>query len=342
MRNTLIVVFSVMIFLGTGLQSFSQEIIDYNPEDAFLLPDEIGDFDETYTLKLAPGVYDMEEQVRFQNSTPTLEGSGSGLGPDATVLDFLTYSNSLEDSRAFSVRGSLTIRNLTILNAGGRALDLRTGNIGTLSSSPVIFENVWFINCQTVFKSTGGRTVGTPEAPMSVKNCVIAITSDYPTEFGNPSSAINLRDTSYATFDHCDFFNFNELIHLRIDDSDVAPNDGPGVTITNSILLNANGDDGTTSTDDLYVNAGTAILKNCVLWDLASSGELIKTGEGAIEYTDTVTADPKYVSVLLSLTNDSLDFNLLSDSPAIGLGSDSLNSGSIALEPVSILDWNLF
>jgi len=337
-----IAVFTIGWVLLLGTIASAQEIFEYMPDDAILLPQELRDFDENYIFKLGSGVYDMEAQLYFKGGSPILEGAGSGFGSEATVLDFLTYSLLVEDSRALSIRGPVTIRNLTIVNVGGRAMDLRTGNIGTPSDVPVIFENVWFVNCRTVFKSTGGRTVGTPEAPMIVKNCVAAIAADYPSEFGEPQSAINLRDTSYAWFDHCDFFNLRELTHLIINDPVEAPNDGPGVTVTNSILLGTNGNDGTVETDDLYVNAGSATLNHCVLWDLLSEGELLKTGDGTLELADTITANPMYAAALPTLNADELDFNLLPGSPGNGLGSDGLNAGSIAEEPVAVFDWSLF
>ena len=319
-----------------------QEVLEYTPEDAVILPTELRANDETVVMKLAPGVYDMAAPLRFEGSSPTIEGSGSGLGPEATILDFRTYSDLEEDARALSVRGPLTMRNLTIANVRGRATDLRTGSIETPSDAPVIFENVWFIDCRTVFKSTGGRTVGTSSAPMVVKNCVAAITSDYPEDFPEVEPAVNLRDTSYALFDHCDFFNHRELAHVQINDPEAAPNVGPSVTISNSILLAANGSDGTDATDDIYMTAGSLTIKNSVLWDEAGGGPLEVSGGGTPLFVDTVSADPLYVKVTPTAPAEDLDFCLRPGSPAEGLGSDGLNAGSVAALPTGVSTWSLY
>ncbi len=341
-RNGMSIGSFLILALFFIVPAVSQEILEYEPEDAVLISIDLRDYDDTYTMKLAPGLYEMGVQLRFQDETPVLEGSGSGLGPEATILDFYSYSASEDDARAFSIRGPAIIRNITILNADGRALDLRTGSVDSPSDAPVIFENVWFINCQTIFKSTGGRTVGTPAAPMIVKNCVFAITADYPSDFGAPSSIINLRDTSYATFDHCDFFNHDLAVSMRLDDPEAAPNEGPSVTITNSILLATNGNDGTVETDDIYLTQGSLTIKNSVLWDLVSEGELLVTGGAEPEIIDSVVYNPLYVNVTPGTLNADLDFNLQSGSPASGLGLDGLNAGSIAGEPVSVYHWSLF
>jgi len=105
---------SWLLILGFVLPVSAQEVLEYTHEDAVILYDEIRANDETIIMKLAPGLYDMEVQLRFQDSSPIIEGSGSGLGPDATILDFWTYSSTEEDARALSVRGPLTMRNLTV------------------------------------------------------------------------------------------------------------------------------------------------------------------------------------------------------------------------------------
>jgi hypothetical protein len=320
----------------------AQQIVEYEPLDDVLLASDIRTL-QNATLKLAPGVYELADQLRFDpDDNLIIEGAGSGFGPNATVLDFLIYSERNEDARALSVRGGVTIRNLTILNAGGRAMDLRTGLIEAPSEEPVIFENVWFINCQTVFKSTGGRTVGAPEAPMVVSHCVAAITKDYPATFGTPQSVINLRDTSYATFDHCDFFNRQELMHLVINDPAAAPNEGPNVVVANSILLGNNGSGGEELTDDLYIDAGKVRIENSVLWDAEAAGALEKTGAGTLEIINSVANDPLYAQVTADSALAALDFNLRNDSPALGLGKDGLNAGSVAARPAEVGSWALY
>ncbi len=332
---------SILLLVCFAQSAYAQDVLEYTPDDAFLLPGDIRSTEGEVTYKLAPGHYDMDTQIRFQNGFPTLQGSGSGVGPDATILDFWTYSMSIEDSRALSVRGPMIVKDLTIMHVAGRVADLRTGWLSTPSDDTVIFENVWFVNCGTVLKSTGGRTVGTAENPMIVRNCVFATTSDFPEDFPGVGAAMTFRDTTFAVFDHCDFFNHRELAHMRLDEPETAPNEGPNVTIKNSILLATNGDDGTPDTDDLYVGAGTLTIEDSVLWDMGHDGGLMKTGDGTLEQSDTVTADPLYVNVRPEILAEELDFGLHVDSPADGLASDGLNAGSVAAEPASVTTWSL-
>lgn len=314
----------------------AQTIEEVVPEDAGILKDLIGS-SQNATFNLAPGVYDMTEQLRFNaNTNLVFEGSGSGLGPDATVLDFMTFSNDASgDGRALSVRGGVVFRNLTIMNVIDRATDLRTGDISSPSNQQVTFENVWFINCSTALKSTGGRTVGSAEAPMLIKNCVFALTADYP--FVSFNDAVDVRDTTYITLDHCDFFRHPNLVQFQIDDPVAAPNIGPQVTITNSIFLATDG----VENNDLDITAGNLTIQNSVLWDLGSNGELQIAEGGAVTIEASVNADPLYVDATLDTLAADLDFNLLPGSPASGLGTDALNAGSIALEPVAVKDWQL-
>jgi len=331
----------VLFAIGISPNVYAQEVFEYTPDDATFLAPDIRATEGEMTYQLAPGHYDMDAQIRFQNGFPTLQGSGSGLGSNATILDFWTYSMMTEDSRALSVRGPVIVKDLTIMHVAGRVADLRTGWLDTPSDDTVIFENVWFINCGTVLKSTGGRTVGTAENPMIVRNCVFATTADFPQDFAGVGAAMTFRDTTYAVFDHCDFFNHRELVHMRLDEPETAPNEGPVVTIKNSIFLATNGDDGTPETDDFYVGAGSLTVEDSVLWDMGHGGALMTTGDGTAELIDTVTADPLYVNVSPDILAEELDFNVQPGSPAEGLASDGLNAGSVAAEPASITDWSL-
>ncbi len=314
----------------------SQAIEDVVPEDAGILRDLVSSSQNT-TFRLAPGVYGMPQQLRFNaNTNLVFEGSGSGLGPDATVLDFLAFSeDASSDGRALSVRGGVVFRNLTIMNVRDRATDLRTGNIGSPSNQQVTFENVWFINCSTALKSTGGRTVGTAETPMIVKNCVFALTADYPFESFN--DAVDVRDTTYINLDHCDFFAHPNLVQTQINDPAAAPNVGPVITITNSIFLATDG----TENDDLDIGAGVVAVQHSVLWDLGANGDVQIDEGGAVTIENSVNADPVFVNAAGDTLAADLDFNLQPGSPAIGLGSDGKNAGSAALEPASIQDWEL-
>src|SRR5690606_12235780 len=121
-----------------------------------------------------------------------------------------------------------------------RATDLRTGTIESPSDESVVFENVWFVNCNLVFKSTGGRIVVSPDNPMQVNHCVFAQTPEYP--FPSINDIVDIRDTTYINFDHCDFFNYDDILQQTLDNPEGAPNDGAQVTVTNSIFYATDGD----------------------------------------------------------------------------------------------------
>lgn len=329
--------FLFVLFSVTPL-AYSQQVLEYPPEDAVLIYLDFPTLTANDTIKLLPGVFVMDKQLRFDPDSPVIEGSGSGFGANATVLDFSIFSRNEADARALSVRGAMTIRNLTIINVDGRVADLRTGLVEAPSGAPVIFENVWFVNNNTVLKSTGGRTAGTPESPMIVKNCVFANGADYP--FETSQQAVTLRDTSYALFDHCDFFNIRQLLHAIVDPVST-PNAGPGITINNSILYGANGSGGV-DTDDIEFTDGSIQINNSVLWDTTANGKLEITGGLQPEQSSTVAAEPGYVNVSVSTNSNGLDFALVSSSPAQGLGADRLNAGSVAAEPAPVQDWQVY
>ena len=268
----LVVLLGFMVLIVSPVAA--QEIYEYFPEDASYLDFDIVDINDAI-VQLKPGLYEMDNQLRFnKDSNIILEGSGSGLGEDATILDFTIYSNAEEDSRALGIRGGVIIRNMTIMNVRGRAADLRTGNIDAPSDDEVIFENVWFVDCNTGLKSTGGRTIGTAEKPMLIKNCVFLITPEFP--YDPSDSPLDFKDTTFALIDHCDFYNYNDMLQMNFNDPIEAPNDGPGVTIKNSILLSNNGPED----DDIDVSAGKLILQNSVLWDAASQNKIDRLGDG--------------------------------------------------------------
>ncbi len=221
-------------------------------------------------------------------------------------------------------------------NVGGRVADLRTGTVDAPSDAPVVFENVWFVDCVTGLKSTGERTVGTPEAPMIVKNCVFVNTMDYP--FPGKDSFIDLRDTSYVFIDHCDFYDTEDIVQTSINDPEAALNDGPGIAIRNSILVSTNnpGD------DDLGLEAGTLSLQNCLLWNATSQSTLEQLDPSLIVETGTVVGDPLYVNVTTHTPAAELDFRLKPGSPASGISTDGLDAGSIAAEPVAIEEWAVY
>ncbi len=314
----------------------AQEIYEYFPEDASYLDFAIVDINDAI-VQLKPGLYEMDNQLRFnKDSNIIFEGSGSGLGEDATILDFTIYSDFEEDSRALGIRGGVIIRNLTIMNVRGRAADLRTGTIEVPSDDEVIFENVWFVDCNTGLKTTGGRTIGTAEKPMLVKNCVFLTTPEFPYE---PSdSPLDFKDTTFALIDHCDFYNYNDMLQMNINDPVAAPNDGPGVTIKNSILLSNNGPDD----DDIDVSAGKLILQNSVLWDAVSKNKIDRLGDGVIEESNNIISDPLYTNVGPAIAANELDFSLMPLSPAKGISDDGRDAGSIAEEFVQIHLWQLY
>lgn len=327
---------SLLVFFILPLFVQAQTIEELVPEDAGIFRDLISGAQNT-TFKLAPGVYDMGVQLRFNaNTNLVIEGSGSGLGEDATVLDFMTFSNDPNgDGRALSVRGGVVFRNLTIMNVLNRATDLRTGSVGSPSNQEVIFENVWFINCSTVLKSTGGRTVGSEETPMRVNHCVFALTADYP--FASFNDAIDVRDTTYITLDHCDFFSHPNLVQMQLDDPDAAPNIGPQVHIANSIFLATDGEEN----NDFDIVAGNLSITNSVLWDAGSNGEVQIAEGGVVDIQSSVQADPLYVDATIDTLAADLDFNVQANSPASGLSTDGLNAGSVAAEPAAIEDWEI-
>lgn len=329
--NQLRLLMILFIFISPVL-CYSQFVEEVVPEDAEIIPVLLSDLRDG-TMKFAPGTYDMAGQMRFNSNTNIIiEGSGSGFGPDATILDFASYSAS-GDGRALSVRGGVTVKNLTIINASDRATDLRTGNITNPSNQQVIFENVWFINCNLVFKSTGGRTVGTPENPMQVNRCVFAHTADYP--FESVNDVVDIRDTTVISFNHCDFFNQPNLLQMIIDDPAGAPNEGATVTVKNSIFYATDGVDD----DDFDIQAGTLSLMNNVMWDSGSQGDVQRSGDGTIFEENSVIGDPNYVNVGVDVLAADLDFSLNAGSPASALGDDGLNAGSVAAETVSVNDW---
>lgn len=314
------------------LHSHAQFVEEVVPEDAGIIPVLLRDLSDG-TMKFAPGTYDMAAQMRFNSNTNiTIEGSGSGFGPDATILDFASYSAN-GDGRALSVRGGVTVKNLTIINVSDRATDLRSGTINAPNGETIIFENVWFINCNLVFKSTGGRTVGTPENPMQVNHCVFAHTADYP--FESVNDVVDIRDTTVISFNHCDFFNQPNLLQMIIDDPVGAPNEGATVTVKNSIFYAVDGADD----DDFDIQAGTLTLSNNVMWDSGSQGDVQRSGDGTIFEENSVTGDPNYVNVGVDVLTADLDFSLNAGSPASGLGDDGLDAGSIAAEPANVSDW---
>lgn len=317
--------------------AFAQEpdVIEFFPEDAAGLPSTLNTLQDLI-IRLAPGVYDMTNQLRFNpGQNLVIEGSGSGFGPEATVLDFHSFSMSaLGDGRALSIRGAVTVRNLTIVNVIDRATDLRTGTIENPSNEAVEFENVWFIDCNLGLKSTGGRTVGSPEQPMRVKHCVFAVSPDYP--FDSYNDAVDIRDTCYIEFDHCDFFNTPLLMQFTINDPAAAPNIGPQVAVKNSIFLATNGPE-----EDLDIQAGKLTILNSVLWDQAGESGLQRTIEETIVEENTRTGDPLYVNVMANTPAAELDFNVAANSPASGLGDDGRNAGSAAQEPVRVEHWML-
>lgn len=326
--NRLFIAAILIIPVSVSAQ-FVEEVV---PEDADIISILLSDLSDG-TMKFAPGVYDMADQLRFNSGRNiTIEGSGSGFGPDATILDFANYSAS-GDGRALSVRGGVTVKNCTIINASDRATDLRTGTVSSPNDETVLFENVWFVNCNLVFKSTGGRTVGTPENPMQVNNCVFAITADYP--FDGMNDIVDIRDTTCISFNHCDFFNQPNLIQMQIDDPVEAPNEGPTVTVKNSIFYATDG----TDNDDFDIQAGTLTLTNNVLWDSGSQSDVQRGGTGMITETNSVVGDPGYVSVGVNVQSADLNFSLNAGSPAASLGNDGLDAGSVAAETVSVNDW---
>ena len=313
----------IVMLAGCDLDS-SDNGNDFGPTDSSLMPGAIREMSNT-TVRLASGRYAMEEQIRFDaGSNLVLEGSGSGMGADATILDFALYSAAVSDARALSVRGGVTVKNLTIINAGNRAADLRTGTLDNPSDDLVTFSNVWFIDCKVGLKTTGGRTVGTADVPMIVKNCVFAVTSDYP--FSEIDKPIDFRDTTYAEFDHCDFIGDTELIKFQLDDPDNAPNTGPVVTIKNSILVAFNG----SGEKVLDIIAGNLTLQSSVLWDYASNGDINRSGDGSISESSTVVGNPIYLDATPYTEAADLKVNLWPGSPAIGLGTDNKDAGSVA------------
>jgi len=313
----------ILMLAGCDLDSSSGGS-DFVPADSSLMPGAIREMSNT-TVRLASGRYAMEEQIRFDaGSNLVLEGSGSGLGANATILDFALYSAAVSDARALSVRGGVTVKNLTIFNVGNRAADLRTGTLDNPSGDRVTFSNVWFIDCKVGLKTTGGRTVGTADVPMIVKNCVFAVTSNYP--FSETDKPIDFRDTTYAAFDHCDFIGDKELIKFQLDDPDDAPNPGPVVTIKNSILVAFNGN----GEKVLDIIAGNLTLQSSVLWDFSSNGNINRSGDGSISESSTVVGDPLYFNAASDTGAVNLNVNLRAGSPAIGLGTDSKDAGSVA------------
>jgi hypothetical protein len=330
----LIVLLGFMLLIVSPVAA--QEIYEYFPEDASYLDFDIIDI-ENAIVQLKPGLYEMDNQLRFNKDTNIiLEGSGSGLGEDATILDFTIYSNAEEDSRALGIRGGVIIRNMTIMNVRGRAADLRTGNIDAPSDDEVIFENVWFVDCNTGLKSTGGRTIGTAEKPMLVKNCVFLVTPEFP--YDPSDSPLDFKDTTFALIDHCDFYNYNDMLQMNINDPIEAPNDGPGVTIKNSILLSNNGPED----DDIDISAGKLILQNSVLWDAVSGNKIDRLGDGVVEESNNIAADPLYKNVGPTIAANELDFSLLPLSPAKGASNDGRDAGSIAEEFVHVNLWQLY
>jgi hypothetical protein len=300
---------------------------DFGPADSALMPGAIREMSYT-TVSLAPGRYAMEEQIRFDTgSNLVLEGSGSGMGANATILDFALYSASVSDARALSIRGGVTVRNLTIINVGNRAADLRTGTIDNPSPEPVTFSNVWFVDCKTGLKTTGGRTAGTADVPMIVRNCLFSTTSDYP--FTETDTPIAFRDTTHAVFDHCDFIGDKELIKFQLDDPDNAPNTGPVTTIKNSILAVFNG----SGEKVLDILAGNLTLQSSVLWDFSSNGDINRSGDGTIGESSTVVGDPLYVNAASGTGAANLNVNLSTGSPATGLGTDGKDAGSVGKDP---------
>ncbi len=325
-----LIVFGVIFCSSYSHAQFVEEVV---PEDAGIIPVLLRDISDG-TMKFAPGTYDMTGQLRFNSgSNITLEGSGSGFGPDATVLDFARFSET-GDGRALSVRGGVTVRNLTIINVIDRVTDLRTGTVGNPSEESVVFENVWFINCNLVFKSTGGRIVGSPDNPMQVSNCVFGQTPEYP--FTSVNDIVDIRDTTYINFDHCDFFVQDGMLQQTLDDPSGAPNDGAQVTVTNSIFFATDGED---DEYDFDIQTGTLTLSNNVYWDAGSQGNVQRRGEGTIVDENFVVGDPLFANVGADVSFPDLDFSLMSGSPAIGFGIDGLNAGSVAAEPASIDNW---
>lgn len=313
----------ILMLAGCDRDS-SSDNSDFGPADSSLMPAAIREMSNT-TVRLASGRYAMEEQIRFDaGSKLVLEGSGSGMGANATILDFALYSAAVSDARALSVRGGVTVKNLTIINVGNRAADLRTGTLDNPSGDPVTFSNVWFIDCKVGLKTTGGRTVGTPDVPMIVKNCVFAVTSDYP--FSEIDKPIDFRDTTYAEFDHCDFIGDKELIKFQLDDPDDAPNTGPAVTIKNSILVTFNG----SGEKVLDIRVGNLTLLASVLWDFSSNDNINRSGDGSISESSTVAGNPLYLNAASDTGAANLNVNLRSGSPAIGLGTDNKDAGSVA------------
>jgi hypothetical protein len=319
----------ILILAGCDLDS-SDGGSDFGPADSALMPGAIREMSDT-TVRLAAGRYAMAEQIRFDaDSNLILEGSGSGMGAGATILDFSLYSASVSDARALSVRGRVTVKDLTIINVGNRAADLRTGKVDNPSKDPVTFSNVWFIDCKAGLKTTGGRTVGTADMPMVVKKCVFAITSDYP--FPETDTPIDFRDTTYAAFDHCDFIGDKGLIKFQLDDPDDAPNTGPVVTIINSILVALNG----SGEKVLDIDAGNLTLQSSVLWDFSSNGDINRSGDGSISESSTVVGDPLYFNAASDTGAANLNVNLRPGSPAMGLGTDKRDAGSVAIHADAI------
>lgn len=325
MRRHLFVLISLMILMMAGCDLDSSDTgSDFGPSDSALMPAAIREMRNT-TVRLASGRYAMAEQIRFDaGSSLVLEGSGSGMGASATILDFARYSAAVSDARALSVRGGVTVKNLTLINVGNRAVDLRTGTVDTPSADPVTFTNVWFIDCKVGLKTTGGRTVGTADVPMTVRNCLFAFTADYP--FSETDTAVEFRDTTYAVFDHCDFIGDRALFKFHLDDPENAPNTGPGVTVKNAILAIFNG----TGEIGLDIGAGSLTLESSVVWDFSSNGDIIRSGNGTISESDTVAGDPLYVDAAPNTDALNLNVNLKAGSPAIGLAADNRDAGSVA------------
>lgn len=101
-----IVGFICALFLLLPQSTNAQVIEEFEPIDASIITNVMRGLTDA-TLKLNSGVYDMADQLRFNaNTNLILEGSGSGFGPEATILDFSTFSE-IGDGRALSIRGGV-------------------------------------------------------------------------------------------------------------------------------------------------------------------------------------------------------------------------------------------
>ncbi|HPA44176.1 MAG TPA: hypothetical protein PLG59_04120 [bacterium] len=327
----------VAMFLLTIIAStaFSQQTVRIGPQDDVIAVlqsvTQAGS-----TILFEPGYYSLTPKADgtgFPNlfhppSGTVIRGSGSGFGPDATVLDCNYAFNS--GIRIGTGTGNVTVENLTVLNTLHALIliEQRTSNL--------VFRNVWALKClDECVQNEGGDVV--------FESCVLGWCTDN----------IFFSDDLYPSVSvlmNCDvLLGFGDLVQAET---------GAEVHVRNSILYAGPGE------NDIHVDGGWIVVRASVGWDPINEsppglepgvrwGRLELDGFPDVNATN-VGEDPLYVSPPgRGAKAETMDLHLQTGSPALTAGRESYTqkgeptggvtfAGSQGPAPVNVDHWSIY